>query len=1475
MAVLFFAAPIVSASDGFPPAISVWHSPSAPTPATPVEIRAHALDASGISLIEINYWISGAPGSKQCTYTTECVASLGTMAQGTQGRYSARARDTYGNWGETDSYYFTVGQPAPGRGDLDQYVADCRTAAPIFNALVEAAGKSGRTNGNGHALIAGLDAAPVAVIASASGYNPRAFNADIAAGRTNYYTTCLNAVNADSTPPVVSAARTPPGQVTPYDNVELSASAIDASPIAWTAVKYKLGAGQWQSVACNSDYCVAQLGRLAQGVTVEFYGSGQDVFGNIGSSGRQFFTVAPTSSPTPTPTPGGDTTPPALSLSRVPSGAVTDGQSVAFQATASDASGIAFTRIWVKVAGGDFVPTTCNSNACAASTGALSQGTQVFYWGQARDNAGNEASTPVFTFTVGSNGASTGSVFVNAFDCDSSLPIANAIVSIDAVRGSTDGSGGALLAGINAGTATLNFAAANYHPSSKQVTVVAGQTVYESICGISSGNDTTAPTVTASRVPAGDITTGQAVAIMASAFDESGILWTQANYRIDNGALVTSTCFASSCATQAGPFANGAVVEFFGIAKDAFGNVGRSASQYFTVGASGPTPTPTPTPGGQCSVLLASPNTPANEPVDVIVSYSQVRSHPPSAAIDCGNGFFANALCFATGPQEGLCIGECTYPQNGIYSIGATEGPNSCSPASISVSSGGPTPTPTPSATPTPSPTPTPYTGTLVIRAADSTTGGPVRNALATITQSEFQTEAFTNSLGEARFVLNAGNYSVSLTAAGYSGASGSAIVRADQTNIRTFLMGGSTGGACGTSAQLISTPACSGDFMSFKLRINNRFGGQRTIYFNYTSGFALDLPDTYQINTSDTQIIFNVSSHIGTFIGEQPPVSIIMTDEQGCQSHVTVPVCTPRGISVQTADYPPVAFPATQACTEITVRNFEKAEQQVTLDSYGFYDKSFSQNTFVIGALAAKRIDFCVNFPASADGLSTYQIVARAPAGNFTAYAYFQVAGKTSFSNQPASCLTIPPTGSQVIEINFTNRAIGGNYKLEISESDPGIEAAATQPLFYNFVPGSVRTTYLTVATQGLLAGNHSVLLSIRDMPTNAVVYSKELCLFAPVTLGAKTYVQPNGLLLAAGGDGTTAITVENTGNAFTHYEITTDSPQEVGFDVRSMDLAPGDSGLLALKINTASGTPPGIREARLYLAATGANHALNLQAESLKFTVVSPEDYRKRTILKGIAVEQAEAGIEQNGAGSISVRVTNNNAYPVSLDVYATNLPPGVTATPQQQVQLSAFEDKVVFLQAQSRNAPAGSFNSILKASNAFENGQAPLRMHVGVPLPPNLGITVSDPAYSFRPNAVDVTFTAAVANGETGPIELAAALLGIPNNWNYSIKPASATIEPGNTAAFEVAATAPRAKLADANASLSFLASDGRHKDVAVGITPLRASGLSGFFILGLFSDPLLLALFTLFILFGIGLAFYSRDLLERVRHASGGK
>ena len=271
LAVLFLASPLASANgDNFPPAVSVWHSPSNPTPGTPVEIRAHALDASGISLIEIDYWVNGAPHSKQCTYTTECVASLGTMPQGTAVYYFARARDMYGNEAETDNYYFTVGQSSGGTGSLDQYVADCKTAAPIGNARVAVDGHAAYTNGNGRAILAGIEAGSHGAIASASGYNPHAFTVNIVAGRTNYDSTCLDAINADNNAPSVSVSRSPSGTVTPSDSVDLTAYATDASGVLWTAVKYKLGSGQWQAVSCSSANCVAHIGRLSVGTTVFF-----------------------------------------------------------------------------------------------------------------------------------------------------------------------------------------------------------------------------------------------------------------------------------------------------------------------------------------------------------------------------------------------------------------------------------------------------------------------------------------------------------------------------------------------------------------------------------------------------------------------------------------------------------------------------------------------------------------------------------------------------------------------------------------------------------------------------------------------------------------------------------------------------------------------------------------------------------------------------------------------------------------------------------------------------------------------------------------------------------------------------------------------------------------------------------------------------------------------------------------------------
>ena len=129
--------------------------------------------------------------------------------------------------------------------------------------------------------------------------------------------------------------------------------------------------------------------------------------------------------------------------------------------------------------------------------------------------------------------------------------------------------------------------------------------------------------------------------------------------------------------------------------------------------------------------------------------------------------------------------------------------------------------------------------------------------------------------------------------------------------------------------------------------------------------------------------------------------------------------------------------------------------------------------------------------------------------------------------------------------------------------------------------------------------------------------------------------------------------------------------------------------------------------------------------------------------------------------------------------------------------------------------------------------------------------------------------------MTNREPDRVSVTPALYGIPTTWTYTVSPPSAIIDAGGTESFIIKATAPRAKLADANATLSLETGDGRSRDIPVSLAPLRASGLSGFFTIGFFGDPLVLSILVLLLLLGVGLAFYSRDVLEQVQRFSGGK
>ncbi len=223
-----------------------------------------------------------------------------------------------------------------------------------------------------------------------------------------------------------------------------------------------------------------------------------------------------------------------------------------------------------------------------------------------------------------------------------------------------------------------------------------------------------------------------------------------------------------------------------------------------------------------------------------------------------------------------------------------------------------------------------------------------------------------------------------------------------------------------------------------------------------------------------------------------------------------------------------------------------------------------------------------------------------------------------------------------------------------------------------------------------------------------------------------------------------------------------------------------------------------------------------------------------------------------------------------------HAYSAEPGVTVMPVQSVAFGAFEEKIVFLALGAQNAQDGAFVSVLKASSSTESGQAPLFLRVGNAPPLNLNVVVSPVFYTFANSSTVARFFLNVTSLEPQPLRIGARVDNLPANWSATVSPQTQLLFPGASGLFNFTVTIPNSALQDANLTVVLTSEDGREKPVPVAVNARQAaSGATGFFTLAFLGDPLAIALLILLLIAGIGLALFSKGLLERASSLEQGR
>ncbi len=182
--------------------------------------------------------------------------------------------------------------------------------------------------------------------------------------------------------------------------VTIRADVTDPSDLAWVRLYYRPPGGSWtyrtMSHESGNTY-KATIGPFADAGTVTYFIAAQDNAGNERET--QYYTVTINDC---------DTTPPSITNIRESADPINkqgcpSPTTVTIRADVSDASGLAWVRLYYQPPGGSWTYTTMSyesGNTYKATMGSFSQAGTLYYYVKARDNAGNEAQSSMDTVMI-------------------------------------------------------------------------------------------------------------------------------------------------------------------------------------------------------------------------------------------------------------------------------------------------------------------------------------------------------------------------------------------------------------------------------------------------------------------------------------------------------------------------------------------------------------------------------------------------------------------------------------------------------------------------------------------------------------------------------------------------------------------------------------------------------------------------------------------------------------------------------------------------------------------------------------------------------------------------------------------------------------------------------------------------------------------------------------------------------------------
>ncbi len=230
-------------------------------------------------------------------------------------------------------------------------------------------------------------------------------------------------------------------------------------------------------------------------------------------------------------------------------------------------------------------------------------------------------------------------------------------------------------------------------------------------------------------------------------------------------------------------------------------------------------------------------------------------------------------------------------------------------------------------------------------------------------------------------------------------------------------------------------------------------------------------------------------------------------------------------------------------------------------------------------------------------------------------------------------------------------------------------------------------------------------------------------------------------------------------------------------------------------------------------------------------------------------------------------------------TISVYYQNMPSNY---PSSTTTNSYSNTEILYANVPS-NCPVQNFGSSLTyvggtpvpGAGAQQNASLQNASNASVTLPVNISIASSNHSYSIESGVLEAFAEFVVANpaNATASIFATARVAGLPSDWNVSITPANASIQPGGNATFSVRVSAQNFEARDYNASFEVVDSQNRTASMPFKIKAGDAASLggiiSGFFVLGAGDANILMLVIVALLMTGGFLVYKASRNVEKAR------